>query len=149
MTKTQQTTNPVNLDRNDPFADVNEEKDGSVQTEDIHIRIQQRNGRKTLTTVQGISDAYDLKKLIRYVKKQFHCNGTIVDHSEYGQVIQLQGDTRDQMKNFLLEIKIARSDQIKVHGFWAEYVLGLLNYFTRETVMMPDMTGIWPLSDQL
>ena len=26
----------------------------------IHIRIQQRNGRKTLTSVQGLSEQYDL-----------------------------------------------------------------------------------------
>lgn len=39
-------------------------------TEDkIHIRIQQRNGRKTLTTVQGIADDYDKKKLVKAFKK--------------------------------------------------------------------------------
>ena len=35
----------------------------------IHIRIQQRNGRKTLTTVQGISEDYDKKKIVRVCKK--------------------------------------------------------------------------------
>ena len=37
----------------------------------IHIRIQQRNGRKTLTTVQGLSDEIDKKKLVRAFKKDF------------------------------------------------------------------------------
>ena len=32
------------------------------QEEVIHIRIQQRNGRKTLTTVQGIHTKFDLKR---------------------------------------------------------------------------------------
>jgi translation initiation factor 1 len=36
---------------------------------DIHIRIQQRNGRKTLTTVQGIGEGFDKKKLVRAFKK--------------------------------------------------------------------------------
>lgn len=49
-------------------------------------RIQQRNGRKTLTTVQGLSADYDLKKIVRACKKEFACNGTIVEHSEYGEV---------------------------------------------------------------
>uniref|UniRef100_A0A8C7SJY4 Eukaryotic translation initiation factor 1B n=1 Tax=Oncorhynchus mykiss TaxID=8022 RepID=A0A8C7SJY4_ONCMY len=35
----------------------------------IHIRIQQRNGRKTLTTVQGIAIDYDKKKLVKAFKK--------------------------------------------------------------------------------
>lgn len=35
----------------------------------IHIRIQQRNGRKTLTTVQGIAEDYDKKKIVRVCKK--------------------------------------------------------------------------------
>uniref|UniRef100_A0A8C3F3R4 SUI1 domain-containing protein n=1 Tax=Chrysemys picta bellii TaxID=8478 RepID=A0A8C3F3R4_CHRPI len=54
-----------------PFADASKGDDllpGG--TEDyIHIRIQQRNGRKTLTTVQGIADDYDKKKLVKAFKK--------------------------------------------------------------------------------
>lgn len=49
-------------------------------------RIQQRNGRKTLTTVQGLSSDYDLKKIVRACKKEFACNGTVVEHPEYGEV---------------------------------------------------------------
>lgn len=50
----------------DPFAvsTGNEDSQGLV-----HIRIQQRNGRKTLTTVQGLSASYDLKKIVRSCKK--------------------------------------------------------------------------------
>ena len=45
----------------------------------VHIRIQQRNGRKTLTTVQGLSEDYDKKKIVRVCKKvrdirDFHGN---------------------------------------------------------------------------
>lgn len=36
---------------------------------DIHIRIQQRNGRKTLTTVEGIPSKFDLKKVLKVIKK--------------------------------------------------------------------------------
>ncbi|GAB1600836.1 eukaryotic translation initiation factor 1-like [Argonauta hians] len=83
----------------------------------IHIRIQQRNGRKTLTTVQGIAKQYDLKKIVKACKKEFACNGTVVDHSEYGEVIQLQGDQRNNIRDFLKSSKIAKDDQLKVHGF--------------------------------
>uniref|UniRef100_A0A287DA41 Eukaryotic translation initiation factor 1 n=1 Tax=Ictidomys tridecemlineatus TaxID=43179 RepID=A0A287DA41_ICTTR len=69
----------------DPFADASKGDDLlPAGTEDyIHIRIQQRNGRKTLTTVQGIADDYDKKKLVKAFKKKFACNGTVIEHPEY------------------------------------------------------------------
>ncbi|KAL6065343.1 hypothetical protein STEG23_005973, partial [Scotinomys teguina] len=88
-----------------PFADATKGDDLlPAGTEDyIHIRIQQRNGRKTLTTVQGIADDYDKKKLVKAFKKKFACNGTVIEHPEYGEVIQLQGDQRKNICQFLLE----------------------------------------------
>ena len=54
----------------DPFRDAAKGVDEtSRQDQPIHIRIQQRSGRKTLTTVQGINEAYDLKKLVKAFKK--------------------------------------------------------------------------------
>ena len=54
----------------DPFKDAAKGGDeDSVQDGLVHIRIQQRNGRKTLTTIQGLSGEYDLKKIVRACKK--------------------------------------------------------------------------------
>ena len=53
----------------DPFADAAKGDDSDVQDGLVHIRIQQRNGRKTLTTIQGLSSDYDLKKIVRACKK--------------------------------------------------------------------------------
>ena len=53
----------------DPFADATRGSEEGVQDGFVHIRIQQRNGRKTLTTVQGLSAEYDLKKIVRACKK--------------------------------------------------------------------------------
>ncbi|XP_046380937.1 eukaryotic translation initiation factor eIF1-like [Haliotis cracherodii] len=83
----------------------------------IHIRIQQRNGRKTLTTVQGINPQYDFKKIVKACKKEFACNGTVVEHPEYGEVVQLQGDQRENIKSLLCKWGLATQDQVKVHGF--------------------------------
>ncbi|CAH1789995.1 unnamed protein product [Owenia fusiformis] len=106
-----------NLKAHDPFAEAAENDVGSVQENLIHIRIQQRNGRKTLTTVQGISSDFDLKKIVRCCKKEFACNGTVVEHPEYGEVIQLQGDQRSKIYDFLKKIGLAKDEQIKKHGF--------------------------------
>ena len=39
------------------------------KSEKIHLRVQQRNGRKSITTVQGLSTDLDLKKIVKAVKK--------------------------------------------------------------------------------
>jgi hypothetical protein len=52
------------------------------------IRIQQRNGRKSLTTVQGLSEDLDFKKILRYFKKAYSTNGTIIEDQEMGSVIR-------------------------------------------------------------
>jgi len=107
-----------NLTPFDPFADEGDPlgEDVGTQQNYIHIRIQQRNGRKTLTTLQGLPKEYDPKKLLKAFKKEFACNGTLVDDEELGQVIQLQGDQRVKISNFLIEEGIPKAT-IKLHGF--------------------------------
>ncbi|KAL6258752.1 hypothetical protein P5V15_010701 [Pogonomyrmex californicus] len=100
-----------------PFADAIKGSDDDVQDGLVHIRIQQRNGRKTLTTVQGLSSEYDLKKIVRACKKEFACNGTVIEHPEYGEVLQLQGDQRENICQWLTKSGLAKPDQLKVHGF--------------------------------
>lgn len=101
----------------DPFNDQQEDVGRGGQDNLIHIRIQQRNGRKTLTTVQGINPDYDFKKIVKACKKEFACNGTVVEHPEYGEIVQLQGDQRNLIKDFLKKVGIAKEGNIKVHGF--------------------------------
>lgn len=63
----------------DPFAEAND-KDSAGAKGYVHVRIQQRNGRKRLTTVQGLK---------KDLKKEFCCNGTVVQDPELGQVLIL------------------------------------------------------------
>ncbi|CVL10888.1 eukaryotic translation initiation factor eIF-1 [Fusarium proliferatum] len=104
-----------------PFAEADEDTGETKQTQNyIHIRIQQRNGRKTLTTVQGLPKKFDQKKILKVIKKKFACNGTIVNDSEMGEVIQLQGDQRKDVQEFLIDKKEGLeldAKTIKVHGF--------------------------------
>ncbi|KAL1917780.1 uncharacterized protein VTP21DRAFT_3614 [Calcarisporiella thermophila] len=108
-----------NLKTFDPFADTGEDNSaGSFdQQQYIHIRIQQRNGRKALTTLQGLPSEFDRKKLLKAFKKEFACNGTIVADEELGEVIQLQGDQRTKIVQFLVEQANIPKKQFKVHGF--------------------------------
>jgi len=87
-----------------------------VQDNYIHIRVQQRNGRKSLTTVQGINPKINKKIILKECKKKFNCNGCIVEDSEHGDIVQLQGDQRKLVAQFLVDEKISKKNLIKVHG---------------------------------
>ncbi|KAI5390009.1 hypothetical protein KIW84_075362 [Lathyrus oleraceus] len=102
-----------------PFAEANAEDSGAGAgtKEYVHVRVQQRNGRKSLTTVQGLKKEYSYSKILKDLKKEFCCNGTVVEDPELGQVIQLQGDQRKNVSTFLVQAGIVKKENIKLHGF--------------------------------
>lgn len=83
--------------------------EGLHKDEYIHIRIQQRNGRKCVTTVQGLHKDYNYNRILKDVKKEFCCNGNVVQDKELGKVIQLQGDQRKNVSNFLIKVSLHAS----------------------------------------
>eukprot|EP00922_Rhytidocystis_sp_ex-Travisia-forbesii_P056256 GHVS01083292.1.p2 GENE.GHVS01083292.1~~GHVS01083292.1.p2 ORF type:complete len:120 (-),score=12.17 GHVS01083292.1:433-792(-) len=104
----------------DPFSN-NATKTGEVDASGgssslVHIRNQQRNGRKSVTTVQGLDKGFDLKKMVRALKKEYSCNGTVIESADHGAIVQLQGDKRQDVKAFLEREGICSTDQIRVHG---------------------------------
>ncbi|KAK9151783.1 hypothetical protein Syun_010092 [Stephania yunnanensis] len=100
----------------DPFAEAKDSAAPGAK-EYVHIRIQQRNGKKSLTTVQGLKKEFSYDKILKDLKKEFCCNGTVVLDDELGKVIQLQGDQRKNVSNFLVKAGIVKKDNIKIHGF--------------------------------
>jgi translation initiation factor 1 len=107
-----------NLGGFDPFQqeDGKSSKKSDVK-EHVHIRVQQRNGKKSLTTVQGLPKEFDLKKILKALKKEYCCNGCVVEDEEAGKVLQLQGDQRKNVSTFVVENKLVKKDSIKIHGF--------------------------------
>lgn len=104
----------TNLSTFDPFKDATNE---AIDGDKIHLRCQQRNGRKCITTVQGLSSTLELKKIVKQFKKTFNCNGAIVTDKELGEIIQLSGDQREGVKKFLTDQEITNTNDITVHGF--------------------------------
>ena len=49
--------------------------------------------------------------------QNFCCNGTTVEDEALGTVIQLQGDQRECVKQFLISQQLVRRENVKVHGF--------------------------------
>ena len=72
----------------DPFAEANAGDSGAAagSKDYVHVRSQQRNGRKSLTTVQGLKKEFSYSKILKDLKKEFCCNGTVVQDPELGQV---------------------------------------------------------------
>jgi translation initiation factor 1 len=85
-------------------------------SQNMHIRLQQRNGRKSLTTIQGLNKKFDHEKILKYLKKEFCCNGCVVEDVNLGTIIQIQGDQRQNSLDFLIKERIAERQIIKIHG---------------------------------
>lgn len=107
--------------QSDPFQNFNFQKDVAVTKNKYHIRVQQRNGRKCITTLDGLEEDLDLKRICKAMREAFSCNGNVImkDDEDTG-VIQLQGDQRENVKQWLLEQEVILKnevDRIVVHGF--------------------------------
>jgi Translation initiation factor SUI1 len=76
-----------NLQKVDPFADTGDDTSSSTGNY-VHIRIQQRNGRKTLTTVQGVPAEYDQKRILKALKKVLLLPSLLPPHSPFPCICQ-------------------------------------------------------------
>merc|ERR1712224_640735 len=92
-----------------------------VATDDlnlIHIFIIDKKKRgKKLTRIKGLSDEFDFKKILAFLKKERKCNGGIkLDDLTGKNIIELSGDHREYIKEFLYEEGISEYENIRIHG---------------------------------
>mmetsp|Transcript_2602 Transcript_2602/g.3748 ORF Transcript_2602/g.3748 Transcript_2602/m.3748 type:complete len:125 (+) Transcript_2602:53-427(+) len=119
-----------NFDTYDPFADegltstsvsvtTNEKvKKKKVKDKKIHIRVQKRNGRKSVTTISGLSKKFNFQKILKTFRKELYTSGSIVNDEESDRkIIQLFGDVRTQVKQFFIDEGIALEQDVIVHGY--------------------------------
>ena len=105
----------TNFDRKDAFEEAF--TSAGLQVEKVHIRVQQRNRRKCVCTIQGLADDLDLPRILKALKRSFKCNGSVINDAEYGMIISLQGDHRQGIVDFLVSEEIVPKEMIVVHGF--------------------------------
>lgn len=98
------------LDSNDTSIDV-------VMTANskVHIRLRQRNGRKSVTIIENLPQ-HTLQSLLVKMRKKFHCNGSI-KKTDLGDTIQLFGDQRMVAKQMLIDDNIVDAVNISIHGY--------------------------------
>jgi len=107
---------PMQFNNFDAFEDAGDNAGGTSE-EKIHVRVQQRNGRKCITTIAGLADDLDIKRICKAFKKNFSCNGAVQKDEDAGEVIQLSGDQRTNVKSFLCDQEICHGENIVLHGF--------------------------------
>lgn len=104
----------------DPFQQQDIFAASSLAKNKYHVRVQQRNGRKCITTLDGLEDDLDLKRICRAMRNAFSCNGNVTQKEDGSEVIQLQGDQRENIKQWLLEKEVILKHEvhrIMIHGF--------------------------------
>lgn len=78
---------------------IDEELDKTPKN--IHVRIKQRNGRKCITTIEGLDILFSedvvnfVEEIAKTFRKKFNCSATVIKPE---LVIQLQGDHRKEIK---------------------------------------------------
>jgi translation initiation factor 1 len=98
------------------FNELNTLENNLFSQNKVTISVQQRNGRKSITSISGMAEDLDLKKILSYVKKTYNCNGSIVKNDKLGLIIILSGDQKDNMYNFLIDEEINKKDEIILKG---------------------------------
>ena len=84
----------------------------------IHLHIKQRNGRKSITFVENIelinksNQPNFMDKIKQVFSKKFNCSVCIKEDN----ILQLQGDQRNNIKDYLIDNKFIKEDYIVVHG---------------------------------
>lgn len=68
----------------------------------IHIKLQSRTGRRSITTITGLPLTLNFKSIIRQIKTELSCNSTMVEDINNGIMLQFQGDKRQQIHDFLI-----------------------------------------------
>ena len=93
------------------------DKENKITDGTVHIRICQRKSHKYLTTIEGLASDLSKKGILKAMRQAFNCNGCLRRDKEGKRIIQLQGDQRDNVFEFLDSENIIDKENIKVHGF--------------------------------
>jgi translation initiation factor SUI1 len=93
-------------------------KTESLSKNMVTISVQKRNGRQCITNIIGLENDLDLKKITKYLKKKHNCNGAILNDKQFGEIITLSGDQKEQVYNFLIEEEINKKDEIIVKNMF-------------------------------
>ncbi len=77
-------------------------------------------GKRWITTIEGLDEDLDLKRISHGMKKSFHCSVKITTNKDQEEVIQLQGDQREFLKEWLTVNEVITKEdaenRLMIHG---------------------------------
>ncbi len=89
------------------------------RTTKIHIHTRQ-NGRKWITTLEGLDDDLDLHRIARALKRDFHCSASVDVNEDEEEFIKLSGNHRDSLAKWLVDMEILTErearERLVLHG---------------------------------
>lgn len=90
------------------------------RTNKIHLRLQKRGNRKWLTIIEGLDNDLDENRICRHMRRTFNCNGAVLKNDDDEPILQLQGDQRQNIKDWFILQEILTEKEAKerlvVHG---------------------------------
>ena len=89
------------------------------RTGKIHIRPQQQ-GKRWVTTIEGLDDDLDQERISRAMKKAFHCAAKVVKSPDGADIIMIQGNHRDDSLEWLIAQEVITEkegkERVILHG---------------------------------
>jgi translation initiation factor 1 len=85
-----------------------------AQSRKIHIRWH-KEGSRSITILEGLDDDLDIVRIAKAMKKHFSCSSSIhTDKQSGSDVIKLQGDQRENIKEWLIAQEILTEPEAKM-----------------------------------
>jgi len=92
----------------------------AIDKQKIHVRFQ-KTGPRSITLIEGLDDDLDMKRIAKAMKKTFNCASSLHTDKNGNEVIKLQGDHRQNVRDWLLAQEILTEKEAKerlvMHGF--------------------------------
>nr|CCC95199.1 unnamed protein product [Trypanosoma congolense IL3000]CCC95201.1 unnamed protein product [Trypanosoma congolense IL3000] len=104
------------VDKMNALVDQKRTVQNALDAQKVHIRVQQRKGKKFVTSVQGLNQALNFRRINREFQRRWGCNGTVISTPDAGVVIQLQGNWSDHIRKFLLDEHMATEQNLEIHS---------------------------------
>jgi len=93
--------------------------DTFVEKGKIHIRFQ-KIGPRALTIIEGLDEDLDQRRIAKAMAKGFSCSTSVHQDKDGNDIIQLQGDQRENIIEWLVVQEILteqeKKERIVVHG---------------------------------
>jgi len=100
----------------DPFRNTSEL---DVQKSKIDVRFQ-KTGPRSITLIEGLDEDLDIKRISKAMKKQFNCAASVHKDKDNKEIIKLQGDHRQSVREWIIAEGILTeaeaNDRIMMHG---------------------------------